>query len=125
MATILIIEDEKDLAMLLKERFETAGFEAKVALGYLDGLEQISQDKPDMITLDLVLPDGAGADILANIRKNTNTYKIPVVVVSSTELETKNKEVSIQGYLPKPVRFEKLLSMVKICLAQAASGNKS
>lgn len=81
---ILIIEDDKVVAMLYRKYLERAGFEVKTVADGEEGLEQIFQWKPSGLLLDLLLPGLNGLDILAKLRAEKESIDLQVVVLTST-----------------------------------------
>jgi DNA-binding response OmpR family regulator len=104
MKKILLIEDEKMVAEMYKEKFEREGFEVVLALTSEEGLELAKKEKPDLILLDILLPKKDGTFFLAEIKKDPKIAKIPVVALSNYEHpETKKLalELGVKEYLIK------------------------
>ncbi|MFC1615021.1 response regulator [Patescibacteria group bacterium] len=80
---ILVIEDDKILSKVISEELEKAGFEIKRALTGDDGFEMARSENPDLVLLDLMLPGIHGFDILAKIKKDSYTKKIPVIILTA------------------------------------------
>lgn len=80
---VVVIDDEQDLATLIKTILEGTGFiEAFVAHDGLEGLNLIEQVKPDLVFLDFVMPKAGGDKVIAALKKNPATEKLPVVLMS-------------------------------------------
>lgn len=80
---VVIVDDEKDLALLIKAILEGTGkIEAFLAHDGLEGLELIAKIKPDMIFLDFVMPKAGGDKVIAALKKNPETEKLPIVLMS-------------------------------------------
>jgi DNA-binding response OmpR family regulator len=110
---ILIIEDEENIASLLKERLDEEGYQAQTACSITEAAAKLKEGKPDVITLDIYLPDGNGLEILQHIKADPETYKIPVVVVSSSDEIQKVKKLGADEFVAKPINFERLFSILK------------
>lgn len=80
---ILIVEDEKALNEVLKERFENEGFDVRVAQDGAEGLLLALEKPPDVILLDIVLPKVGGLDMLKKLRTYELGKNIPVVVLTN------------------------------------------
>lgn len=101
---ILIIEDEKILAEMYKDKFIKAGFEVFSAFESRDGLELARKEKPDLIILDILLPRENGITFLRRLKKEPETSSIPVVVFSNYDNPDTKKEAikfGVKDYLIK------------------------
>lgn len=85
MAKILLIEDEKVLSEMYQERLEKEGFEVSRAIDAESGIAIAEHEKPDLILLDIILPDVNmdGTDALKVLKKNSDTKNIPVILFSN------------------------------------------
>jgi len=83
MPKILIIEDEKVLAQMYKEKFEKEGFEVYLAFTSNEGLDLAKKEKPDLILLDILLPGKDGISFLKWLKNELQISSIPVVVLSN------------------------------------------
>lgn len=83
--TILIIEDEPDLQRTLGEILHKHNIKVIKALDGELGLKLAQKEKPDAILLDLILPKKDGFDVLAELKRNTETKKIPVIILTNLE----------------------------------------
>lgn len=83
MKNILVIEDEIALQKIYKDELSRAGFEVHMALDGKMALKVLREITPDLIILDILLPGEDGLEILAEIKSNTFTEKIPVIIVSN------------------------------------------
>ena len=104
MSKILLIEDDNLLVEMYKAKFEKAGFEMVTALDGEKGLEAARQEKPDLILLDMVLPQKDGYQVLEELKQDENTKDITVIILSnlgqSAEVK-KGKEGGADDYLIK------------------------
>ncbi|MDD4931585.1 MAG: response regulator [Candidatus Colwellbacteria bacterium] len=80
---ILIVEDEEALSRVLKEKFETEGFESMIVGNGADAVETTAKFKPDVVVLDLLLPKKDGFTILGELKADAELKAIPVVVLSN------------------------------------------
>ena len=124
---MLMVEDEAGDARLLQLAIRQSGFSADIdhvwdgyeALDYLRraGQQRQRAPRPDLIVQDLKMPRLSGLDFLALIKQDGDLRAIPVVVFSSSLLETDVRsayELGAAGYLIKPADFQELISMVRI-----------
>jgi len=106
---VLIIEDEDAAADLMRVQLETDGYRTFRAATAEEALEMMGHSKPDLITLDILLPGMDGWDFLAEIKKNTDYAGIPVVIVSIVADENRGFSLGASQVLEKPVRKKQLL----------------
>ena len=122
---ILVVEDEKSIAHFISSVLSANGYEAMQARSGSEALSMISSHCPDLIILDLGLPDMDGMDILRQLRSWTS---LPVVVVSARSHE-KDKvtalDLGADDYLTKPFGTDELLARVRTAIrhTRTASGN--
>lgn len=81
---ILIIEDEKTLSNLLKEKLVGAGYRVGEASNGREGLAKISEEKPDLILLDILMPEMNGFDVLENLSESGVIKTVPVIIISNS-----------------------------------------
>jgi len=104
MKKILLIEDEKILAEMYRDKFTQAGFEVILVFDSKEGLEKAKKEKPDLIVLDILLPKENGITFLTWLRKESEISSIPVVAFSNyDDPETKKQAVKlgVKDYLIK------------------------
>ena len=123
MQTILIIEDEKDLAELIAFNLEREGFRALTAHDGLTGLDQVSRIKPDLVVLDLMLPGMLGTELCKTMKRNEKTAAIPVLMLTAKGEEIDKVvgfEVGAEDYVVKPFSTRELMLRVRALLRRAA-----
>jgi two-component system alkaline phosphatase synthesis response regulator PhoP len=101
---ILLIEDEKILQEMYKERFRRAGFRVLLAIDSDRGLKLAKKEIPDLVILDILLPGENGISFLKKLRKNPKTAKIKVVALSNfndPSIRKEAKELGAIEYLIK------------------------
>src|SRR5215208_2084634 len=121
--TVLIIEDEEDAAELFAEMMRVSGFRVLKTSNSAPALNMMAVEKPDVIILDIMMPDISGLDILQQMRINPQLTNIPVVVVSAKSMPAdikKGMEAGASTYLTKPVGFLDLKDAVERALGSQA-----
>ena len=111
LATILIVEDEQAIRRFVRTALEAEGFRVYEADGVQRGLLEAATRKPDLVVLDLGLPDGDGQDFIRDLRRWS---PIPVIVLSARVDETDKIQVLDAGaddYLIKPFGIGELLAL--------------
>lgn len=123
--TILVVEDDSQIRQFLKVGLESNGFGYLEALRGKEGLAEVATRNPDLIILDLGLPDMDGMDFLKNLREWSH---VPVVVLTARGKEEDKINALDRGaddYLTKPFGVGELLARIRVALrhaAQSASG---
>ncbi len=109
---VLIIEDDMDISKILALCFKAAGFEVHQALDAIYAIKEALEFKPDVITLDLMLPGGGGWGTLRNLKRSILTSSIPVIIYTGMEDDDRKKEVEalgIDAYFQKPEDHQKIV----------------
>jgi DNA-binding response OmpR family regulator len=112
---ILIIEDEREISLILKMRLENAGYDVKQAFDGEEGLNMVKADVPDLILLDIILPKRGGLQVLDDIKKDKSSEKIPVILVTglTQEIEEVRKgALRADGCFLKPFDSVELLATI-------------
>jgi len=100
---VLIVEDEEDVAQAMCDRIESWGLETAVAATGRAGLEMLDQIHPDIVLLDIRLPDRNGLDVLRDIRQRSADLPIFVVTAShGSDIEPRAREAGANEYILKP-----------------------
>ncbi len=126
--SILIIEDEKDLAQLVSYNLEQEGFRVKTESNGNDGYERVVKDLPDLILLDLMLPKMSGLEVCRMIRSNSKTKAIPIIMLTAKGEEIDRVvgfEMGADDYIVKPFSPRELVLRVKAILKRSKAENES
>lgn len=109
---ILMIEEDRFLRKIYRDKFSRLGFEFLEATNGEEGLNKIIYEKPDVVILDLMLPQKNGFDVLIDIKRNKNTQAIPVIILSNLGQESDIKRGLSLGAKDYLVKTEVSLSEV-------------
>jgi DNA-binding response OmpR family regulator len=113
---ILIIEDEKDIQDLLQLYLKRDGFGADIARDGETGLRKASQERYDLILLDLMLPQVDGLEVCRNLRSRPQTADIPIIMITAKAEESDRVvglEMGADDYITKPFSPREVLARVK------------
>ena len=117
---ILIVEDEKDLVKTLEYNLQREGYKTRSALNGKSAIEQAIQEPlPDLILLDLMLPDASGIEVCKKLRASEKTREIPVLMLTAKGEEIDRVvgfEVGADDYVVKPFSVRELMLRVKAIL---------
>ena len=119
-ARVLIVEDEADIRRFVRMTLQDQGFETFEADGVRRGLIEAGTRKPDLVVLDLGLPDGDGVDLISDLRQWSN---IPVIVLSARSAEADKiaaLDAGADDYLVKPFGAGELMARVRAQLRRCA-----
>jgi PAS domain S-box-containing protein len=109
---ILVVEDEPDIAELIRYHLEGNGYRVTIALRGEEALAKAHQEKPDLITLDILLPDIDGFEVLQRLKSDEETADIPVVILSIVPDREDGFRLGAVDYVTKPVDEGRLLSAI-------------
>lgn len=127
-AKILIIEDDKFLLKLYSDKLRREGFEVIESISGKEGSNKVFVEKPDLVILDLVLPQKSGFEILSEMKLNSETKNIPVVILTNLGQEVDIKrglELGAVAYLVKTeFSINQLGEVVKEHLVKAKTKRK-
>ncbi|ROL62544.1 response regulator [Bacteroidetes/Chlorobi group bacterium ChocPot_Mid] len=116
---ILIVDDEEDIVTYLQTLFGENGYNVITAGNGVDAVRMAKAEKPDMITLDITMPEESGVKAFRELQESSETQNIPVIIVSGVDPEFKKfissrKQVKPPAaYFEKPIDREELLNKVK------------
>jgi two-component system phosphate regulon response regulator PhoB len=119
MKTILVIEDEHDLAELVAFNLEKEGYLPVIANDGVSGLEQARASAPDLILLDLMLPGMSGIEVSKSLKVSEKTASIPIIMLTAKGEEIDRVvgfEVGADDYMVKPFSTRELLLRIKAVL---------
>ncbi len=121
MSKILMVDDDQKLLALYSQILKMEGFEVLTAGDGRKGIELAVRESPDLILLDVMMPDVDGAKVFESLEENPETKKIPVVfltaLVREDEVEANNGYIGGHQYISKSTPREKFVSKVKELLA--------
>lgn len=106
--TVMIIEDEPDAAEMFAEMMRVNGFRVVKMFSSAPAIPMLNQEKPDIVILDVMMPDISGLEVLRYIRREPELSSIPVIVISAKSMPSDIKtglEAGADLYLTKPVGF--------------------
>lgn len=126
---ILVIDDHEDTVTLLEDFLGDNGFHVTTALDGQSGLNQIVEKRPDLILLDMALPDMSGADVCTQLRTNPATRDIPIIVCTahkvSLEEKMKGFRAGVDDYLIRPFELAELLARIQAVLRRSQARPKA
>jgi two-component system phosphate regulon response regulator PhoB len=128
MPTILVVDDEKDIRDLIVLNLEREGFDSLEAADGLEALRLAQKEEPDLIVLDLMLPQKDGLSVFRQLREDTRTADIPVIMLTARgRLEEKisGLESGADDYIVKPFSPRELMLRVRNLLRRTLSAGSA
>lgn len=122
---ILIVEDEKDVLTYLKAIFEDNGYDTVIAEDGIEGLDLAKSEHPNLITLDIAMPNQSGVKTYRQFKTDPEIKEIPVIVITALGEDMRRyfKKVpgftAPDGFMPKPIDTKKLVKMTADLLSDA------
>jgi two-component system, OmpR family, alkaline phosphatase synthesis response regulator PhoP len=116
---ILVIDDEMNIVELLKYNLVSNGYKVSYALNGRDGLNLAQESKPDLILLDIMLPEMDGFDVCKEMKKSRETQGIPIIMLTAKGDEFDKilgLELGADDYITKPFSVRELLARIKVVL---------
>lgn len=116
MARVLVVDDAKDVLLFVEQVLQSAGHEVVPCEDALDLEVRLEEQRPQLLLLDIVLPERNGYQVLRSLRRSDATKQLPVVLISSKKEETDIEWGMMQGadgYLTKPFSADSLLEVVE------------
>jgi CheY-like chemotaxis protein len=124
--TVLIVDDEPDVVTYLRTLLEDNGFGVITAGDGKDGFDKAKYWHPDLITIDITMPEESGVRLLRNLQQDIDTSGIPIIIVTGVShefkrfIETRKQVRPLAGYFEKPIDREQFLAKVNEILSARA-----
>ncbi|MFA5100194.1 MAG: response regulator [Candidatus Omnitrophota bacterium] len=113
---ILIVDDEPDVREFLKKRLEARGYAVSTAADGIEGLQAATETIPDLILLDVMMPNKDGFSMLRDLQINPATQKISVIMATAKGQASDiyyGQDLGATDYLIKPIEFDELLKYIR------------
>ncbi|PKN68798.1 MAG: response regulator [Deltaproteobacteria bacterium HGW-Deltaproteobacteria-12] len=116
---ILIVDDEQDIRTYLSTLFEDQGFKTTLAKDGKEAMQIIQAELPDLITLDISMPEKSGVKFFRDMKMNDQWKKIPIIIVTGVSedfksfISSRHQIPAPEGFVPKPISPEEILKLVR------------
>lgn len=124
-SSILIVEDDLDVADMLNAYFHVQGYQVRVANWGEDAIHTCQENPPNLVILDIRLPDIDGYEVARQLRKNRRTQNIPIIFLTEKRARTdrlQGLELGADDYITKPFDVQELRLRVRNALSRSAQG---
>lgn len=108
---ILIVDDENDVCEVLSKRLQQAGFQTIIANDGEEAVQKVTQEKPDLVILDLMLPKIPGKEVCKKIRESAETCAIPIIILTARTSDV-DRVIGADSYIKKPYKAVELLQEI-------------
>jgi len=122
--SILAVDDEAHIRELLMQEFGETGYRLRVAANGREALAEIRRDRPDLVILDVMMPEINGFDVAAVLKNDPDTMDIPIIMLSIVQDRERGFRLGVDRYLTKPIDTEVLFREVDALLEQGRSRKK-
>jgi CheY-like chemotaxis protein len=115
-AKILIVEDNPDNMALMEYLLRASGHEPRLALGGVEGVRLASEERPDLVLLDIQMPDMDGHEVIAALRQRAELDEVPVVAVTAFAMVGDRDRIvssGFDGYISKPITPDKFVEQIE------------
>jgi len=119
---ILVVDDDPDILQFVRLNLELDGFEVDLAGGGREALERAAEAPPDLMLLDVMMPEIDGLSVLRRLRSDPGTSSIPVIVLTARSLaedRVKGLDLGADDYITKPFDLEELIARVRTVLRRS------
>ncbi len=121
---ILVVDDDSPIRSLLKQELTEYGYEVLEATNGREALDVVRNFRPDLIILDVMMPEMNGFDVAAVLKNDPQTLDIPIIILSIIQDEARGFRIGVDRYLTKPIDTDKLFLEVGALLQQGKSKKK-
>ncbi|MBK8141011.1 MAG: GAF domain-containing protein [Chitinophagaceae bacterium] len=123
-SNILIVDDDDSIRSLLQQELGDAGYSIEEASNGKEALEKVRINRPDLIILDIMMPEMNGFDVAAILKNDPNTMDIPIIVLSVVQDKARGFRIGVDRYLTKPIDTGLLFNEIGSLLEQGKSKKK-
>ena len=120
---ILVVDDNTDIVAIVQTILEANGYEVMAAYNGAEALAQLATHKPDLMVLDIMMPEMSGLEVLERIRETPSLARIPVILLTAKDEDEdllSGYQSGANYYIPKPFTSEQLLYGIRLVLEQPA-----
>lgn len=121
---ILVVDDEPSIRELLRQELTDTGYRVTLAKDGKQALQKVREQRPDMIILDVMMPELNGFDLAAILKNDPKTVNIPILILSIVQDQERGYRIGVDRYLHKPIDTDLLLQEVETLLSNGSSTKK-
>jgi CheY-like chemotaxis protein len=118
---ILVVDDEANIRELLTQEFSEAGYDVRTASNGREAVKMVRTERPDLVVLDVMMPEMNGFDVAAVLKNDPATLDIPIVILSIVQDRDRGYRLGVDRYLTKPIDTDLLFKEVGALIEQKKS----
>jgi PAS domain S-box-containing protein len=122
--TILVVDDDLNTRKLIRQELESLNYFVREAVSAEHALKELDKAKPDLITLDVMLPGMSGYELAAKLKQDPATFKIPIIIISILDGDQHNIHLGVDRYISKPFDNQQLFTEVESLLTTSNKTKK-
>ncbi len=119
---VLVVDDDEHIQRSLEQYLQLEEFEVRTASGGAEALGIIEEFKPDLVLLDVMMPEMDGFEVLENLRRKPETEKLPVIMLTARDQHgdvLKGYQMGVSSYMVKPFNLDELVEVINQVFAEA------
>lgn len=121
---ILIVDDNRDSVTIMRTILESRGYQVTAAASGAEALEYLKKERPDLVLLDVMMPEISGLQVLQHIKEDANTGRLPVILVTAKTHDDdllSGYQYGADYYITKPFTAKQLVYGVELVLGKGES----
>ncbi len=118
-ADVLVVDDDASLREMLRQQLTERGYEVRLASNGYDAIQSVRSKRPDVVVLDVMMPEISGFDVAAVLKSDPTTQAIPIIILSIVQDSDRGYRLGVDRYLTKPAEAETLIGEVERVLSAA------
>jgi len=122
--TILVVDDEAPMRELLRQQLNAEGYIIREAKDGRDAIAEVRKQLPDLVILDVKMPEMTGFDVAAVLKHNPQSMNVHIIILSVAEEQERGYRLGVDRYLIKPINTQELIDEVRYLLSQGTSSKK-
>lgn len=122
---VLVVDDDEHILRSLAQYLELEEFSVRTASGGAEALAKVEEEKPDLMVLDVMMPEMDGFEVLENLRRKPETEKLPVIMLTARDQHgdvLKGYQMGVSSYMVKPFNLDELVEVINQVFAEASKG---
>ena len=125
---ILVVDDDEHIQKSLSQYLEMEDFDVDVASGGREALEQAALQTPDLVLLDIMMPEMDGFEVVESLRAQEKTSRVPIILLTARGQDTdvlKGYQLGVSSYLTKPFNLDELVETIREVLEADGTARKA
>jgi PAS domain S-box-containing protein len=121
---VLVVDDDPSLREMLRQQLAERGYEVRLAKNGYDAIQSVRAKRPDVVILDVMMPEISGFDVAAVLKADPQTHGIPIIILSIVQDAERGYRLGVDKYLTKPTEADVLVTEVHRVLAKNRGGKR-